>query len=351
MIMLMIMPFTWQAYADEIPEGDQETVQNEVQQPETQEAEEASPSAEPAEPSEPSEPAAEETALSEEPADPEPSEPAAVDTPSLPEETETVPDETEIVPDETEIVPDETDTDADAETAGTEPAEPQTGMQTDNESYETAADAGMFAEETRAAKKPAAAAAGATAQREKKITIDGTSLDGSEDSSGNGWTYEKDSGRIVLRDFTGGADITSDGMGVEIVSTGFNRLGTLSCDGDINVIGTGVLLVDKVEMAEGCSFNLLPLREYYDENEGGVAVFLLQEDGSYMLVNGKVKGIIDEKVELPEDVRLVLPAESMLELQAYIARVETDEDGNKTIIRDTSGYSMADLYNTDQECY
>ena len=230
MITLMIIPLTWQVYADEIPEGVQETVQNEVQQPDTQEAEEASPSAEPA---------AEETALSEETADPEPSEPATVDTPSLPEETETVPDETE-------IVPDETDTDADAETAGTEPAEPQTGMQTDNESYETAADAGMFAEETRAAKKPAAAAAGATAQREKKITIDGTSLDGSEDSSGNGWTYEKDSGRIVLRDFTGGADITSDGMGVEIVSTGFNRLGTLSCDGDINVIGTGVLLVDKV---------------------------------------------------------------------------------------------------------
>ena len=134
------------------------------------------------------------------------------------------------------------------------------------------------------------------AEKVKTITIDGTSLDGSTDSSGTGWTYEKESGRIVLRDYTGSADITSDGTGVDIVSTGYNRIGTLSCDGDINVIGTGVLLIDKVELAEGSSFNLLPLREYYGEDGGSVAVFLRQEDRSYMLVNRTVKGIIDEKV-------------------------------------------------------
>lgn len=196
-------------------------------------------------------------------------------------------------------------------------------------------------------------ASGSTGNAEKaeNITIDGTSIDGSEDSSGNGWTYEKESGRIVLRDYTGSADITSDGTGVEIVSTGYNRIGTLSCDGDINVIGTGVLLVDKVELAEGCSFNLLPLQEYYGEDGGSVAVFLQQEDGSYMLINGNVKGIIDEKLELPEDIRLVLPADSLLELQALIFRVETDEDGNRTGVTDISGNSYTDYHDNQKECY
>ena len=196
-------------------------------------------------------------------------------------------------------------------------------------------------------------ASGSTGNAEKaeNITIDGTSIDGSEDSSGNGWIYEKESGRIVLRDYTGSADITSDGTGVEIVSTGYNRIGTLSCDGDINVIGTGVLLVDKVELAEGCSFNLLPLQEYYGEDGGSVAVFLQQEDGSYMLINGNVKGIIDEKLELPEDIRLVLPADSLLELQALIFRVETDEDGNRTGVTDISGNSYTDYHDNQKECY
>ena len=165
---------------------------------------------------------------------------------------------------------------------------------------------------------------------------------GSGHSSGSGWTYEKDSGRIVLRDYTDSADITSDGTGVDIVSTGLNRIGTLSCDGDINVIGTGILLIDKVELAEGCSFNLLPLKDYYGEDGGSVAVFLKQDDESYMLINGTVKGIVDENYKI-EDVKLVLPENSYLELQALGVVVETDEDGNETIIRDYSGFSEEEL--------
>lgn len=75
---------------------------------------------------------------------------------------------------------------------------------------------------------------------------------------------------------------------------------------------------------------------------GSVAVFLKQDDESYMLINGTVKGIVDENYKI-EDVKLVLPENSYLELQALGVVVETDEDGNETIIRDYSGFSEEEL--------
>lgn len=295
MVMLMVMSLTWQVFADEsLPENQEAPdVQSENLQQESQKEEELNNGNEAAEvtaENEASEPAAEAPAASE------------ADKPS--------------------------DSETDAVQEAADKSEPVTGS-------------------TYAAPKAG------KSDPVKGITIAGASVDGSKDSAGDGWTYEKESGRIVLRDYTGCADITSDGMGVDIVSTGYNRIGLLSCDGDINVTGTGVLLIDKVELAKDCSFNLHSLREYYGDgdDEGSVAVFVKQEDGSYMLVNGKVKGIIDEKVELPEDIRLVLPADSLLELQAFRVMTETDEDGNKTIIRDLSGYSEEELEGENAEKY
>ena len=312
MIMLMIMPFTWQVFADEPLPEDQETpdVQSENMQPEPPAAE-AGTAVEPEVPEVPEVPVASGSA-----------EPAAAETPEVPEAGE----------------PAEPDAAAAAEAA--DKSEPE---YTDAESG-NAEPVTVAAPALKAASAPETAEEGAgetetvrTSGAAKNITVDDTSIDGSEDCSGSGWTYEKESGRIVLRDYTGSADITSDGTGVDIVSTGYNRIGTLSCDGDINVIGTGVLLIDKVELSEGCSFNLLPLQEYYGPDGGSVAVFLLQEDGSYMLVNKTVKGVIDERLELPEDVKLVLPADSLLELQAFRVKVKTDNEGNKTVERDYSG--------------
>jgi len=50
-------------------------------------------------------------------------------------------------------------------------------------------------------------------------------------------------------------------------------------------------------------------------------------------------------------VKLVLPADSLLELQAFRVMTETDEDGNKTIIRDLSGYSEEELEGENAEKY
>ena len=320
LITLLILPFTCQAFADEsLPENQEETVKSEELQ--------QTPSKE--EPLKSGNEAAEAPAVTE---------PAGAEAPSEAPELPAAPEEDNA-----------SASDADAVSDAADKPEPVcTHMEADN--AEPAAEPEPAALKATAAPETAGSKSD-EAEKVKNITIDGTSLDGSTDSSGTGWTYEKESGRIVLRDYTGSADITSDGTGVDIVSTGYNRIGTLSCDGDINVIGTGVLLIDKVELAEGSSFNLLPLREYYGEDGGSVAVFLRQEDRSYMLVNRTVKGIIDEKVELPEDIGLILPDESILELQALRVKAEIDEDGNKTIIRDLSGYSEMELYGDNCEYY
>ena len=390
MIMLMIIPLTWQVYAEEELPEDQDTidVQTETVQPEPEEAHETLETPETS--------VSAESETDEVPAAPEPEESEVTETPEVSgsAKTQAAEDQTAAVSEESEAAEDKaaagpgepeiTETpevtgpaepEADEAPAESEPEEPEvtetpevTGS-AETEAAEVPAATELLEKSTSIApvtvvpaKKTAsamfkavstqtAATVGPESEAKKTITIAGTLLDCSEDSSGSGWTYEKDSGRIVLRDYTDSADITSDGTGVDIVSTGFNRIGALSCDGNINVIGTGVLLVDKVELAEGCSFNLLPLREYYGDDGGSVAVFLRQEDGSYMLMNGKVKGIIDEKLELPEDIRLVLPSDSLLELQALKVKVETDEDGNKTITRDLSGYSSTELEDSEFEYY
>ena len=310
MIVLMAMPFTWQVFADESLPEDQEVpaVQSENEQPVSQKEEAVNTGHDAA----------------EVPAVTGPAEPAAAETPAATAADESAAQEEAAAPE-----------------AADKP-EPDTEAGIDKPVTEAAS----------AARKAASApeAAGGSTGEAKTISVAGTSIDGSKDCSGSGWTYEKESGRIVLRDYTGSADITSDGTGVDIVSTGYNRIGTLSCDGDINVTGAGVLLIDKVELAEGCNFNLLPLQEYYGKDGGSVAVFILQEDGSYMLANGAVKGIIDEKVELPEDIRLVLPADSLLELQALKVKAEIDDYGNKTIIRDLPDEELS-IYDDACEVY
>ena len=321
MIMLMIMPFTWQVFADDtLPEDQDTAADTEAVQPEP----EAETAAE-----KPAAPASSESAAAQ---IPESSENAAMQTPEASEaKAGTAAEEVAAEPEPYE--PAEQDTAESA--AAPEPSGPE-------EDPKDTAPAPAVAKAAYAPAPAAAASVRTAAQTDKTITIAGTKLNCTADSSGSGWTYEKDSGRIVLRDYTDSADITSDGTGVDIVSTGLNRIGTLSCDGDINVIGTGILLIDKVELAEGCSFNLLPLKDYYGEDGGSVAVFLKQDDESYMLINGTVKGIVDENYKI-EDVKLVLPENSYLELQALGVVVETDEDGNETIIRDYSGFSEEEL--------
>ena len=149
------------------------------------------------------------------------------------------------------------------------------------------------------------------------LSVAGEAVDLSANSSGSGWKYDAQDKSLVLINFDGSAQsITTEASDITIKAAGLNRLEKLSVDGDIHLIGTGILLVDEIEMPEGKSLSLQPNQEIYGENGGSVAVFLKQEDGSYKLINRAVTGILDEEYTLPEGVTLVMPEGTELKLQS-----------------------------------
>ena len=163
---------------------------------------------------------------------------------------------------------------------------------------------------------------------EKKITIAGTTLDGSSNGSGDGWSYDSSNNTIVLDGLKEKTDITANGTGVTIVTTGISKVGTLSFDGQIDIIGTGIILIDKIEISEYSALNLHSVTEFYGEDGGSAALFLRQDDGSYKLINGSVTGVIDDEIVLPEGTTLVLPGNSSLRITSLFVNINYDENGD-----------------------
>ena len=134
-----------------------------------------------------------------------------------------------------------------------------------------------------------------------------------------------------------GESLSSEDSDINIVAAGLNQLGSILADGDVNVTGTGILLVDQIQVAEGCGFYLHPIEGMYDS--GSVAVFLLtspadSQSGAnavYTLINGAVPGILDEEYVLPAGIDLVLPDGSSLILQSTVQETiapHADEEGH-----------------------
>ena len=163
---------------------------------------------------------------------------------------------------------------------------------------------------------------------DKDITIAGTTLDGSSNGSGDGWSYDSSNNTIVLDGLKDKTDITANGTGVTIVTTGISRIGTLSFNGQIDIIGTGIVLIDKIEISEYSTLNLHSISEFYGEDGGSAALFLRQDDGSYKFINGDVTGVIDDKIVLPEGTTLVMPEDSSLRITSLFVKINYDEDGN-----------------------
>ncbi|MBR3124036.1 MAG: hypothetical protein IKF42_01190, partial [Mogibacterium sp.] len=166
------------------------------------------------------------------------------------------------------------------------------------------------------------------APADKDITIAGTTLDGSSNGSGTGWSYDSSNNTIVLDGLKDITDITANGTGVTIVTTGISRIGTLSFDGQMDIIGTGIVMIDKIEISEYSALNLRSISEFYGEDGGSAALFLRQEDGSYKLINGGVTGVIDDEIILPEGTTLVMPEGSSLRITSLFVNINYDEDGN-----------------------
>ena len=96
--------------------------------------------------------------------------------------------------------------------------------------------------------------------------------------------------------------------------------------------------------------DLMTLTDVYDK--GSTAVFVKQTDGSYLLVNGAVPGILDEEYTI-NDASLVMPDQSRLVLCGTGAEAIRDNDGNVTAVNYYHGtehnYSASDRENVIEQ--
>ena len=170
--------------------------------------------------------------------------------------------------------------------------------------------------------------------------------EGSHWKDGHGW--KNDSGnRLTMVDYDGSdAEISADSGIVTLTVAGVNRIGALKGDCSYQITGSGIVLIDKIDIGEGQSLSLHPNTTLYDE--GSAAVFLKQKDDSYLLINGGITGILDEEYNL-DGVKLVVPEGSSLTLSAMGVRRETwvpeNSDEPKT---DVTLYSSSIPYDAEQ---
>jgi hypothetical protein len=188
--------------------------------------------------------------------------------------------------------------------------------------------------------KSAKAAATESASAEL-ITVGDVSFDGTEDvftgmsededrnGIHHGWYWTADNQSLSLVYYAGADETISVKNGnLRIQAAGLNQVASIICDGVVDLIGTGILLVDDIDLGETGVFNILPNADIYGEDGGCVAVFRKQDDGSYLLINGSVPGILDEVYTLPEGVDLVVPEGSTLLMNSLVA--VPDSDGGYT---------------------
>ena len=162
------------------------------------------------------------------------------------------------------------------------------------------------------------------------VHIGDTSFNSEDDESsswseGKGW--KNIGGKyIAMVDYDGSeAEISADEGTVSLAVAGVNRIGKLTGNCSYQISGTGIVLIDSIEIEDGNTVTLHPNTAIY--TEGSAAVFLKQADGSYMLVNDGITGILDEVYTL-DDVNLVLPEGSSLTISAAAVRSEVWDDEN-----------------------
>lgn len=155
-----------------------------------------------------------------------------------------------------------------------------------------------------------------------------------EDEESSHWTdgkgWKNVSGQYVaMVDYDGSkAEISADGGVVTLAVAGVNRIGALKGDCSYRIAGSGIVLIDSIEIENGNTLTLHPNSAVY--NDGSAAVFLKQDDDSYLLINGSVTGMLDDIYEL-NNVDLVIPKGSSLTIGALAVRTELwsgeDTDG------------------------
>ena len=116
-------------------------------------------------------------------------------------------------------------------------------------------------------------------------------------------------------------------FGMSSMGGGLKRI---SGSGDIDLAGTGILLVDEIELSESSKFSLYPYGTIY--SSGSVAVFLKEAgtENSYRMINGaSVEGVLDERYVIPAGIKLIVPANAVLRLETVMAVFREDEGGEQ----------------------
>ena len=111
-----------------------------------------------------------------------------------------------------------------------------------------------------------------------------------------------------------------------IQAAGFNRINSLVTNSVVNIIGTGILLIDDYDMQDSGEVKLTENLMYEETGVvGSVAVFLKDKGAStsgnstYKLINHGIPGILDESYTIPSGVNLVLPSGESLIMNSSVA--------------------------------
>ena len=146
--------------------------------------------------------------------------------------------------------------------------------------------------------------------------------DGAGSSSAWGWSSAD--GMLSLANCDDGKDITVMEGSLTIQAAGFNRINTLVSESVVNIIGSGILLLEEAKLGEKGEVKLQTNEQYADTGvEGSVAVFLKDndaaEDNTYKLINGSVPGLLDGSYMIPKGINLVLPSGTSLIMNSSVA--------------------------------
>ena len=176
------------------------------------------------------------------------------------------------------------------------------------------------------------------------ITIGTTEFSPEDTAEGTGW--KNIAGQYVaMVDYDGrGQTVSMDGGTLTLAVAGVNRIGSLEGNCSVQIVGTGIVLIDSIGIDDGNTITLHSDTNLY--STGSAAVFVLQDDGNYLLINGGTPGILDEEYTL-NGVKLRVPGGSSLVLGSAIVRTETwYDDGEQTDVTVYTDEMPHDAYNS-----
>lgn len=199
--------------------------------------------------------------------------------------------------------------------------------------------AGTTGAEANSSTTPAASTDTTAKDAKTVIEVDGTKYSNDkdipfspeevDDSNGDpmlkgiGWSAED--GTLTITNETL-KELTVKEGDLTIQATGLNRINKLVSNNVVNIIGTGIMLLDDVDLKESGEVQLT--QTTINGTTGSVAVFLKDKNAAgntYNLINGSVPGLLDEKYTIPEGINLVMPSGTKIIMDS-VSKAEGEEE-------------------------